>query len=66
VGDKPLLIVLQDTARYYIEDDKMAEYDKIITEMEARFIRGGYPIYPDIKRAALAVSKMIGYYERKR
>jgi acyl-CoA synthetase (NDP forming) len=66
VGDRPLVIVFQDTARYYIDADKMAEYDQIITEMEARFIGGGYPIYPDIKRAALAVSKMIGYYERKR
>lgn len=65
IGNKPLVIVFQDTARYYIDDDKMVEYDKIVTEMEARFISAGHPIYPDIKRAALAVSKMIGYYERK-
>jgi len=65
IGNKPLVIVFQDTARYYIDDDKMAEYNKIVTEMEARFIGAGHPIYPDIKRAALAVSKMIGYYERK-
>ena len=66
VVSKPLVMVFQDTARYFIDDDRMAEYDEIVKEMETRFIGSGYSIYPDIKRAALAVSKMIGYYERKR
>jgi hypothetical protein len=66
LGSKPLVVVFQDTARYYIDDDRITDYDKIIAEMQDRFIRNGYPIYPDIKRAALAVSKMIDYYERKR
>jgi len=65
IGSKPLLIVFQDTARYFIDENRMAEYDKIVTEMQVSFIQRGYPIYPDIKRAALAVSKMIGYYEKK-
>lgn len=65
LGNKPFVMVFQDTARYFIDDDQMADYDKIIAEMQARFISNGYPIYSDIKRAALAVSKMICYYERK-
>jgi hypothetical protein len=43
----------------------MAEYDKIVVEMEARFIRDGYPMYPNIKRAASAVSRAISYYEKR-
>ncbi len=65
VRDKPVVIVFQDTARYYIDDNKTMEYEKIIAEMQAKFINDGYLIYPDIKRAALAVSKMISYYEKK-
>jgi acyl-CoA synthetase (NDP forming) len=63
MNNKPVAMVFQDTARYYIADDEMQEYDRIVAQMEARFIKDGYPIYPDIRRAALAVSKMIGYYE---
>jgi acyl-CoA synthetase (NDP forming) len=66
IESKPMVMVFQDTARYFIDDDRMAEYDEIVAEMRARFIQSGYPTYPDIKRAARAVSKMIGYYERKR
>jgi len=65
VRDKPVVIVFQDTARYYIDDNKIMEYEKIIADMQAKFINDGYLIYPDIKRAALAVSKMISYYEKK-
>ena len=62
--NKPVVMVFQDTARYYISDSEMQEYDKIVAEMQARFIQDGYPIYPDIKRAASAVSRMISYYEK--
>jgi acyl-CoA synthetase (NDP forming) len=65
MNNKPVVMVFQDTARYFIDDDKIPEYDRIIAEMESKFINDGYPIYPDIKRAALAVSEMIGYYEKK-
>ncbi len=65
MNNKPVVMVFQDTARYYIDDNKISEYNKIIAEMESKFIQDGRPIYPDIKRAALAVSKMISYYEKK-
>ena len=58
-------MVFQDRPRYLSNDDDMAEYDKIVAEMQARFINDGYPMYPNIKRAASAVSKMIGYYEKR-
>ncbi len=63
--NKPVVMVFQDTSRYYMSSDEIAEYDKIVAEMQARFINDGYPMYPDIRRAALAVSKMIGYYEKR-
>ena len=64
--NKPVVMVFQNRPRYSIDDGEMAEYDKIVTEMETRFIQDGYPMYPDIKRAASAVNKMIGYYEKRR
>jgi len=34
--------------------------------MKDRFIADAYPLYPSIRRAATALSKMIGYYEKRR
>jgi len=65
MGEKPVVIVFQNRPRYSTDDDEIAEYDKIVAEMEARFIQDGYPMYPNIKRAASAASKMIGYYEKR-
>jgi acyl-CoA synthetase (NDP forming) len=65
IKNKPLVMVFQDRPRYSIAIDEMAEYDRIVAEMEAKFIQDGYPMYPNIKRAASAVSKMIGYYEKR-
>ena len=63
--NKPVVMVFEDRPRYLSNDDDMGEYDKIVAEMRARFINDGYPMYPNIKRAASAVSKMIGYYEKR-
>jgi acyl-CoA synthetase (NDP forming) len=63
--DKPVVMVFQNRPRYMNTEDDAEEYDRIVAEMEARFIRDGYPMYPNIKRAALAVSKMIEYYESR-
>ena len=38
VESKPVVMVFQDTARYFIDDNRMAEYDKIVAEMQTRFI----------------------------
>jgi acyl-CoA synthetase (NDP forming) len=62
---KPVVMVFQDRPRYMNSEDDADEYDRIVAEMEAMFIREGYPMYPNIRRAASAVSKMIGYYEKK-
>ncbi len=64
IRNKPVVMVFQDRPRFMNNDDA-EEHDKIVAEMEAKFIRDGYPMYPNIKRAALAVSRMIGYYEKK-
>jgi hypothetical protein len=37
-----------------------------MTEIKARLISDNLPTYPNMGRAARAVSKMISYYEKKR
>jgi acyl-CoA synthetase (NDP forming) len=65
IRNKPVVMVFQDRPRFMNSADDAVEHDRIVAEMEARFIRDGYPMYPNIKRAASAVSRMIGYYEKK-
>lgn len=42
------------------------EFGKIMTDIKARLLSDNLPTYPNMRRAARAVSKMIGYYEKKR
>ncbi len=65
IKNKPVVMVFQDNPRYPTESDDMAEFDKIVEQMKDKFITDGYPMYPNIKRAASAVSRMIGYYQKR-
>ncbi|UCB43998.1 MAG: CoA-binding protein [Dehalococcoidales bacterium] len=65
IANKPVVMVFQDRPRYPGNSDDMAEYDKIVEQMKVKFIQDGYPMYPNIKRAASAVSKMISYYKKR-
>ena len=64
LSGKPALLVLQDRPRGMGGDDT-AEYQRIMAEMQERFVKDGRPLYPNVGRAASAVSKMIDYYQRK-
>ena len=65
INNKPVVMVFQDRPRYTGSNEDMAEYDKIVEQMKAVFIRDGYPMYPNIRRAAAAVSRMISYYQKR-
>ncbi len=60
---KPLLVVFQDRGP---SDDSDRAMRKIVKEIKMRITAANIPIYPSIGRAAIAASKMIDYYQRKK
>jgi len=65
IKGKPLVMVFQDNPRFAMDGDGVAEYDKIVKQMKDKFISDGYPMYPNIRRAASAVGRMIRYYQKR-
>lgn len=61
--DKPVVSVIGDRPRG--RGSEADEHVKIMADMQARFVANNLSTYPNIGRASLAVSKMIGYYEKK-
>jgi acyl-CoA synthetase (NDP forming) len=59
---RPVIMIFQDRPRYANGD---SEYDQIVEDMRTRFIGDGYAMYPNMRRAANAVGKMIGYYQKR-
>lgn len=64
LNGKPAILVFGDRPRG--TDREAAEYEKINTEIKRRLIKAQYPMFPNIRRAASAVDKMISYYEKRR
>jgi acyl-CoA synthetase (NDP forming) len=62
--EKPFLTIFADMPRGSRKEAE--EFEKIMTEIKTRLISDNLPTYPNMSRAARAVSKMIGYYEKKR
>lgn len=61
---KAVALVFQERPRYP-GGEADAEYERIVEDMRSRFISGGYPIFPNVRRAANAVSKMLAYYRNR-
>jgi hypothetical protein len=56
--EKPMAVVL-----HYAEDP---DSRVLVDQVRAKFVALGLPVYPSIGRAAGAISKYIGYYERRK
>jgi acyl-CoA synthetase (NDP forming) len=61
--DKPVVTVIGDRPRG--RGSEADEHVKVMAEMQARFVANNFSTYPNIGRASQAVSKMIGYYEKR-
>ncbi len=61
---KPVVIVFGDRARG-TGDDAVA-HQQINEELLRRLTAESLPIYPNVRRAAVALGKMVDYYERRR
>ena len=64
VTSKPIVAVYADRPRNL--DDKEAEWTQNISaQIQERLLAARLPVYPNVGRAARAVCKIIGYYERR-
>jgi len=66
LNDKPLLAVMEYMSRSTDDDDDSRLFRKMMEEVREKLIEARVPIYPHIKRAARAASKLIDYYEHRR
>jgi len=67
LNDKPLLAVMEYMSRSNDDDDDDSRmFRKMMDEVRDKLIEARVPIYPHIKRAARAASKLINYYEHGR
>ncbi len=62
MNHKPLLVVMEDSWG----DGVGNRARKVLAEMTEKVIVANIPVYPNIERAARAVSKMIDYYQRRK
>jgi len=66
--DKPLIAVMEE-ARYSVGSNGRGNHVSTIEFMEkvkSTLLAAGTPFYPNVGRAARALSKMIDYYQRKK
>lgn len=63
LNGKPVVIVFGDRARG-TGDDAVA-HQQINEELLRRLIADSFPIYPNVRRAAVALGKVVDYYEKR-
>ena len=66
LNNKPLLAVMEYMSRSNDDDDDSRLFRKLMDEVRAKLIDARIPVYPSIKKAARAASKLIDYYEHRR
>lgn len=64
VDEKPTIYVFQEMVKGRRKE--MKELLRLTAEMRELLIAKNLAVYPSIRRAAMALSKMIGYYENKK
>ncbi len=61
---KPLLVVVREKGLDVNHYDDQTE--RVISEIRTKLIDANVPFYPTMRRAAVAASKMIGYYSKRK
>jgi len=65
VTRKPIITVYVDRPRNQDNDQEGEWYQAISAQIQEKLLAAKLPVYPNVGRAARAVCKIIGYYERR-
>ncbi len=63
LAGKPTAIVFTERPRRRNAD--FPDYEQIVASIKERLISMGFPVYPTVKRAAFALSRVVSYYEKR-